>query len=112
MIRTLMGLGLAVLTVTPAFAAQHDPGYAGGGRGKPAAKLTVSYIPASGAAVAVPLECDPPGGDHPKPKAACAELAAVGGDPAKIEPTRHMACFLIYQPVTVKIAGSWHGTAV
>jgi hypothetical protein len=112
MIRTLIGLGLAVLAATPAFAAQHDPGYAGGGRGKPGVKLTVSYIPETGAAVAVPLECDPPGGDHPRPKAACAELAAVGGDPAKIEPTRHMACFLIYQPVTVKIAGSWHGTAV
>src|SRR5690242_12099752 len=112
MIRTLIGLGLVALAATPAFAGQHDAGYAGGGRGKPAAKLTVSYLPETGAAVAVPLECGPPGGDHPNAKAACAELARVGGDPAKIAPTPHLACFLIYQPVTVKIDGDWHGTAV
>jgi hypothetical protein len=113
MIRTMMGLAAAatvILTAGPA-AATPQPGYAGGGRVKPGAKLTVSYSAETGPAKSVKLACDPPGGSHPNAAAACAVLTAAGGDPSAIEPAHH-ACFLVYAPVTAAVKGIWHGRAV
>ena len=113
MFRTAIGLAAGaaiILTAGPAFATQPDPGYSGGGRG-PGARLTLSYMADAGFAVAVKLDCDPPGGGHPRPAGACAELASVDGNPDRIEPA-HNACFLIYSPVTADIAGDWHGTSI
>jgi hypothetical protein len=114
MIRTMMSLVAAatvLLTANPAAAATPDPGYTRGGRLKPGATLTVNYKAAGGAATSVRLECDPPGGTHPKAAAACAMLAAAGGDPLAIEPAHH-ACFLIYAPIIAEVTGYWHGTRV
>ncbi|MFI5896080.1 SSI family serine proteinase inhibitor [Actinoplanes sp. NPDC051513] len=111
MIRTMMGLAAAatvILTAGPATAATPDPGYAGGGRVKPGASLTMKYAGDAGPAKSVELECDPPGGSHPKAAEACAALAAAGGNPFAIEPAHH-ACFLVYSPVTVEVSGTWHG---
>ena len=94
----------------PALAGPPNPGYVGGGRG-PGADLTLTYAAEAGFAAAVKLECDPPGGGHPKPVDACAELTAVGGEPDKIEPGRG-ACMMIYAPITAEITGDWQGTAV
>lgn len=58
------------------------------------------------------LECRPPGGDHPDPVAACAELAAVDGDFDKLEPTGTMGCHTVRDPVTVTATGTWHGREV
>jgi hypothetical protein len=116
MIRTSIGLAAATLFIAgpafagPAFAGPPDPGYAGGSRG-PGADLTLTYMAQAGFAAAVKLQCDPPGGGHPKPADACAELTAVGGDPDRIEPG-HGACMMIYAPITAQITGDWHGTAV
>jgi len=98
----------AVLAAGPVPATAPDPGYAGGGGRGPGARLTLSYMADAGFAAAVKLECDPPGGGHPQPAEACAELALVAGDPGKIEPAR-TACFLIYAPITAEIQGDWHG---
>ena len=111
MMRTTIGLAAVLLAASPAFATRPDPGYAGGGGRGPGADLTLTYMAAAGFAVAVKLECDPPGGGHPKPADACAELTAVGGDPDKIEPG-HGACMMIYAPITAEIAGDWRGTAI
>jgi len=114
MIRTMMSLAAAatvLLTASPATAATPNPGYTGGGRLKPGATLTVSYTAAGGSATAVRLECDPPGGTHPKAAAACAALNAAGSDPGRIEPA-HYACFLVYAPITAQVTGNWHGTRV
>jgi hypothetical protein len=80
------------------------PGYGG-------TRLTLSYLADAGYAAAVKLQCYPPGGGHPHPELACAELAEVNGVPDRIEPG-HNACFLIYAPITAEITGKWRGRAV
>ncbi|MBB5937426.1 subtilase-type protease inhibitor [Streptomyces zagrosensis] len=63
---------------------------------------------------AVTLTCSPKaGGDHPAPRAACAELRATGG--AFEELTRasaDQACTREYAPVTVVAQGVWEGRNV
>lgn len=56
----------------------------------------------------VELWCDPDGGSHPDPAAACAALAAAGGDPAAISPTSGF-CTAQYDPVTAVAQGYWSG---
>jgi Subtilisin inhibitor-like len=61
----------------------------------------------------VTLQCDPPGGTHPKAAEACADVAKSGGDLAQMPANRNArACFMIYAPVTVKAQGDWQGQAV
>jgi hypothetical protein len=57
------------------------------------------------------LTCDPPGGDHPDPAAACAALEA--GQRYLAPVPADMACTQIYGgPETVRITGVWRGTPV
>jgi hypothetical protein len=57
------------------------------------------------------LTCDPPGGDHPDPAAACAALAAARAPFAPVPPD--MACTQIYGgPETARIEGTWRGEPV
>jgi hypothetical protein len=61
----------------------------------------------------VTLQCDPPGGTHPKAAAACADVAKAGGDLAQMPSSKNpRACFMIYAPVTVTAQGEWQGQAV
>lgn len=61
----------------------------------------------------VTLQCDPPGGTHPKAAEACADVAKTGGDLAQMPANRNArACFMIYAPVTAKAQGDWQGQAV
>lgn len=57
------------------------------------------------------LGCDPPGGDHPDPAAACAALASA---PAPFEPVPADAvCTNLYGgPQTATVVGSWRGERV
>ncbi|WP_063762328.1 SSI family serine proteinase inhibitor [Streptomyces sp. NRRL F-5123] len=55
----------------------------------------------------VTLQCEPTGGSHPTPDAACASLIAVDGQFAKL-PTVWAACPATYDPVTVSVSGTWH----
>jgi hypothetical protein len=61
----------------------------------------------------VTLQCDPPGGSHPKAAEACADVAKAGGDLAQMPANKNpRACFMIYAPVTVSAQGDWQGQAV
>lgn len=57
------------------------------------------------------LTCNPPGGTHPDPAAACAQLAAL---PAPFAPTpKGMACTQIYGgPQTATVTGTYRGQPV
>ncbi|MEU0395348.1 subtilase-type protease inhibitor [Streptomyces sp. NPDC006208] len=55
------------------------------------------------------LHCSPlPGGAHPEPVAACAELAVARGDLDTLPGDPH-PCTKEYDPVTVSATGSWRG---
>jgi hypothetical protein len=108
MISTIVGLAAAAAIVAGVPAATGPRDHPGGYE---SSKLTLSYQADAGFADAVKLECDPPGGGHPHPDLACAELAQVKGQPDRMEPG-HNACYLIYAPVTAKIDGQWRGTAI
>ncbi|MEV6950499.1 subtilase-type protease inhibitor [Streptomyces sp. NPDC051183] len=60
---------------------------------------------------AVTLVCAPrPGGTHPSPAAACAELRAHGPDlDALAQPRSDAACTREWDPVTVAADGVWQG---
>ena len=59
------------------------------------------------------LTCDPPGGDHPDPEAACAALAAAGGTDAFAAPPRDEMCTEIYGgPQVATVDGIVDGTQV
>ncbi|MFF5082740.1 SSI family serine proteinase inhibitor [Actinoplanes sp. NPDC000266] len=73
---------------------------------EPKVALKLQYTSESGFAMAVTLDCEPAGGGHPKPEAACETLSAVGADPGRIEP-KTTACVMIYAPVTAEVTGVW-----
>ncbi|POX38310.1 protease [Streptomyces sp. Ru73] len=56
------------------------------------------------------LRCYPTGGSHPRPEAACRELARVHGDFRQLRPLRR-ACPMIERPVTVAAKSIWEGNA-
>lgn len=112
MFRAFVGVSAAVLLwSSPALASPAPYGPGGSGRPTAQADLTLSYMSETGFARAVKLTCDPAGGGHPKPADACATLASVAADPAKI-PTAGGMCTMIYAPITAQLTGKWHGTAV
>ncbi len=57
------------------------------------------------------LMCEPPGGDHPKPVAACHALAAAAGDFTALR-GRQAPCPMLYAPVTAAARGMWQGRSV
>ena len=59
------------------------------------------------------LTCDPAGGDHPDPAAACAALEAAGGASAFEPVPKDVACTEIYGgPQTAQVTGTVGGTTV
>lgn len=99
----LTALMAALVTLVPA--AAHA---AGPDRQVPPTWLTLTV----GGHRSATLRCDPPGGTHPNPRAACRELAAAGGDLAKLRHNPEMACITVYDPVTVHARGTWRGRGV
>jgi hypothetical protein len=55
------------------------------------------------------LNCEPVGGSHPSPAAACAALGKVQGDPARLRENPDMACPMVFSPITVTANGIWDG---
>jgi hypothetical protein len=106
----LAGTAMAALMIVgapfPAPGRGH-PGYAP----VPGARLELSYLADAGFADAVTLTCDPDGGGHPHAAAACATLATVAADPGKLV-AGDSACYLLYQPITARLTGTWHGESV
>ncbi|WP_051722566.1 SSI family serine proteinase inhibitor [Streptomyces albus] len=99
-VTTALALTLPILPAGPAAAA--SPAAA------PGSSLTLTIVPdrLSGPRSTVTLECDPPGGTHPDPKAACAVLEAAGGYFERIEPGSG-GCTGLWDPVTVRADGNW-----
>lgn len=88
-------LGLSSLTAPP----------------QPASSLELSLHETSGRVVTASLTCEPTGGTHLHRDTACATLARVHGDLAKIKP-RQQKCTMIYSPVDVTATGTWQGKPV
>ena len=104
MIRTIVALTTAAAVLLGGAAAA-------AGAARPRTELTLAYMAEAGYATAVTLRCNPPGGAHPKPAAACHTLRTVEGRPARLKPAR-MMCTMIYAPITAQIAGRWRGKKV
>ncbi|TDB87726.1 hypothetical protein E1264_13865 [Actinomadura sp. KC216] len=82
--------------------------------GPPADSLTIN-VKASKEAPAKTwtLNCEPPGGDHPKAADACAALAkAKGQDPFKPVPKDQMCTMIYGGPELAKVKGTWQGKKV
>ncbi len=61
------------------------------------------------------LECDPPGGNHPRAEDACARLQALareGKDPFAPEPKNQLCTMQDGGRATARITGTWHGQRV
>ncbi|WP_033439733.1 SSI family serine proteinase inhibitor [Saccharothrix sp. NRRL B-16314] len=56
------------------------------------------------------LTCDPAGGLHPSPDAACLALSDVDGQFSGLS-TGEALCTLEYDPVIVRASGTWRGEA-
>ncbi|MFE5463003.1 SSI family serine proteinase inhibitor [Nocardia sp. NPDC056564] len=82
--------------------------------GSPKTKLTLTVTPAApgSAPTQVTLTCEPTGGDHPKAEAACAALAAAGGDFDKLPGDPTTACIQVFEPVDASVTGTWQGKQV
>ncbi|MFC4854364.1 SSI family serine proteinase inhibitor [Actinophytocola glycyrrhizae] len=75
--------------------------------------LTLSVSVPEGETQEVVLECDPPGGTHPKAMFACVELLRSDGDfDALADHQFPMSCTLEYRPVVAAATGTWHGEPV
>lgn len=85
---------------------------AGAGASPGPTRLVVVVADGQGASSRWSLTCDPAGGDHPDPVAACAALDGRGAD-ALPDPPPDTACTMIYGgPQTATVTGTWRGRAV
>jgi len=74
--------------------------------------LSLAIASPEGPVKVVNLECAPAGGNHPNPKAACAELMAAQGDLNQVGGDQTAACTMEYRPVTASAYGHWEGQPV
>jgi hypothetical protein len=73
--------------------------------------LTISPVTSTGnGPTSVRLECDPAGGTHPTPDAACVSLAAVNGNFDRLPSSGF--CPAYYDPVVATATGTWRGVPV
>ena len=77
----------------------------------PGAELLITVTPHDGGAYSTRLTCDPDGGLHPNPPAACRVLRAVDGyvENLNVDPG---PCPLIWDPVDVEVNGRWYDMPV
>lgn len=89
-----------------------EPGRTGSSGPATATELVVVGTDGSGARVSWRLTCDPPGGDHPDPDAACRVLAEAG-DRALPPVPKDRVCTQVYGgPETATVSGTWRGRPV
>jgi hypothetical protein len=79
-------------------------------KGRPRGSFALSITSkATGALIAkASLTCDPAGGSHPDPEAACRQLAEADGRIEAI-PAEEGPCQLIFKPVILRASGTWNG---
>jgi nitrous oxide reductase accessory protein NosL len=75
-------------------------------------ELTIVVDDGAGKTQTWSLTCDPPGGTHPNPAAACAALEAKGQTALPPVPKDAMCTQIYGGAQTAKITGSWHGESV
>jgi hypothetical protein len=78
----------------------------------PATDLTIVLDDGAGTKTTWTLTCDPPGGDHPDPAAACAVLEAQGAAALPPVPQDRMCTMNFGGPETATITGTWKGAPV
>ena len=102
---TIVLCGAVLATASPALA-EPIP------RPTPQSTLRIIVTVKRGPTKAALLTCDPDGGTHPAPAAACALLRKVNGDPAKLNVVPDPVCTDEYEPHAVLVRGRWRGRAV
>lgn len=75
-------------------------------------ELTIVVDNGSGTTTTWRLTCDPAGGDHPTPDAACAALAANGETALPPVPKDRMCTQQYGGPDKATVTGTWRGTPV
>lgn len=114
-----MRMSMKAIIIAATAAALAGPAAASGaaasdmdGYDKAGTHLKLSITPQGGKGTdKVTLKCDPAGGSHPDPEAACASLADVDGEFVDL-PSTGEACTLEYAPVSVRATGTWEGDPV
>jgi Subtilisin inhibitor-like len=89
------------VSATPAASAAAPPESGG-------SSLTLLIWGPNSASKGVELRCDPPGGSHPDPQAACADLTRAGGDFSRLS-SGSVACTMELREVTAVAVGTWDG---
>jgi hypothetical protein len=108
---TSPGAGGGAGTPSGATAATPTPGATATAGTAGPARLQVVVDTGAGAPTTWQLTCEPPGGTHPDPAAACAALAAGAG--ALEPPAKDQQCTQLYGgPQTAVVTGTWQGRAV
>ena len=74
-------------------------------------KITVQ-LAEDGRPIVLNLTCDPAGGDHPNPEAACAKLAEAGAPVFDPVPSDQVCTKIFGGPQTATITGSYQGQEV
>lgn len=107
-LRLLLAAGLAATaasaTALPAAAAPSSSSWTAGLTNLVMTKSATTWTNTPGRQVT--LQCEPTGGTHPTPQAACDSLLAVNGNFAKL-PHIFAACPDYWDPVTVTVTGTW-----
>jgi hypothetical protein len=111
-VRKRLGLLLSAGLAATAASATALPAAATPATTVPLTSLVMTKSPAfatSAGATArqVTLTCEPTGGTHPTAQAACDALIAVNGEFGKLPPVRGVACIALWDPVTVRVTGTW-----
>ncbi|MEU8245082.1 SSI family serine proteinase inhibitor [Nonomuraea sp. NPDC048916] len=70
--------------------------------------LTITVTEENGWSRVYRLTCDPDGGNHPDPAAACDALRSVGGHLSRLRRPNPI-CTREYAPTKVSVKGSWRG---
>ncbi|TDD23338.1 protease [Actinomadura sp. KC06] len=105
-LRVVLGLSLVAGGVAAA-----APAVAADSPGAPT-EIKLEVVPQqSGQPRFATLTCDPVGGTHKNAKAACAELALVNGDIARVPP-QTAGCLQVWIPVDAAAAGTWRGMPI
>jgi len=107
----IRGIGVAVALLTAVVACgkpQQQPSDDG-----PGTSLTITVTADEGATPKVyTLTCDPVGGNHPEPQAACDLLAQVGADIFEPTPTDQACTQVFGGPQTATVVGNLDGAKI
>jgi hypothetical protein len=114
--RWLLGLAALVLLVTGCGgdegAVTPREGSPAGNGGAVSTDLNITVSDGAGKTDSWKLTCDPAGGTHPDPEAACAALAAKGASALPPVPEDRMCTQIFGGPQTARITGTWRGEPV